>query len=738
MSLVTTWHTLIEADNYHALQLLEYLYAGQVDCIYIDPPYNTGAKDWKYNNDYVDSNDQYRHSKWLSFMEKRLKLAKQLLNPKNSALIVTIDEKEYLHLGCLLEQMFPEARIQMISSVINPAGAGKGNKLFARTDEYIFMVQLGESVVSPESREVENVPVIWDTLRRSSLANARGRHGKGACGPNQFYPIYVENSTGRIKAIGKPIAEDVDRMTVPQIEGCTAVFPVRPDGTEMNWGVSAEKAKEIWSRGYLRAGKYTPNAPQQYVISYVTGGNIKDIEAGVAVIERYNEDGSVIAYYPKGRDKMPTTNWNRPLHDAQRYGTNIISPMIGGRFNYPKSLYAVKDCINFFVADKKDALIVDFFAGSGTTMHAVNLLNSEDGGRRRCICITNNEVSDVEAKKLQAEGYRPGDNEWLELGIARYVTWPRIKCSITGQDVDGKTLKGNYENGRSLSEGFKENAIFFKLGFLDKTSVALGRQLSELFPVGNKYGRYFYNPDDPNEFKIDVILYAADDNCMARLMSYAERMFHKMNDDYRRKIIGLEERFIKQYNTIVSDGDIVSKHNFRLPETITQPREINGRNYTDHLFVDDSGTAKINLNNWEEGVLEEEQSQTDFVCWLRNPPRKPWSLCIPYEMRGEQKPAYPDFIIVRKDSDMEYVIDILEPHDPTRIDNLGKAKGFAEYARQNPGVGRIQLIRMGKDGAGKKRFKRLDMARSLVRDKVSRAMTNDELDHIFETDGFFM
>lgn len=140
--------------------------------------------------------------------------------------------------------------------------------------------------------------------------------------------------------------------------------------------------------------------------------------------------------------------------------------------------------------------------------------------------------------------------------------------------------------------------------------------------VGNKYGRYFYNPDDPNEFKIDVILYAADDNCMARLMSYAERMFHKMNDDYRRKIIGLEERFIKQYNTIVSDGDIVSKHNFRLPETITQPREINGRNYTDHLLVDDSGTAKINLNNWEEGVLEEEQSQTDFVCWLRNPPKK--------------------------------------------------------------------------------------------------------------------
>lgn len=123
------WHTLIEADNYHALQLLEYLYAGKVDCIYIDPPYNTGAKDWKYNNDYVDSSDAYRHSKWLSFMEKRLKLAKKLLNPEDSVLIVTIDEKEYLHLGCLLEEIFPEARIQMVTSVINRKGVSrKGNR----------------------------------------------------------------------------------------------------------------------------------------------------------------------------------------------------------------------------------------------------------------------------------------------------------------------------------------------------------------------------------------------------------------------------------------------------------------------------------------------------------------------------------------------------------------------------------------------------------------------------------
>lgn len=280
--------------------------------------------------------------------------------------------------------------------------------------------------------------------------------------------------------------------------------------------------------------------------------------------------------------------------------------------------------------------------------------------------------------------------------------------------------------------------------FMSTTDIDIDRQFRRAETklgnegVGNKYGHYYYDEDDPNAYKIDVILYASNDDCYARLLAYAEKAFHKMNDNYRRKIVGLGDRFIKQYDAIVSNGDVVSKHNFRLPETISLPHEVNGKDYDDHLFVDDSGKARINLNTWEEGVLVEEQSQADYVCWLRNPPRKPWSLCIPYEMGGEQKPAYPDFVIIRKDSDDEYVVDILEPHDPTRIDNLGKARGFAEYARQNPGVGRIQLIRMSKDVVGHNRFKRLDMAMSAVRDKVLRAMTNDELDHIFDTDGFFM
>lgn len=258
--------------------------------------------------------------------------------------------------------------------------------------------------------------------------------------------------------------------------------------------------------------------------------------------------------------------------------------------------------------------------------------------------------------------------------------------------------------------------------------------------VANEYGRQYFDVDEPNAYKIDVIIFAADDECIKSLHTYAEAKFHSLNDTYRRYIAKIDsDRFRRQYDSIVSDGDIVSKHNFRLPETIQVAHEDGGKEYCNHLFVNaNTGTAVMKLNGWEEGVITEEEKNPDFVCWLRNPSRKSWSLCIPYEMDNETKPAYPDFIIVRKDAISGYIIDILEPHNPEYIDNLGKAKGFAEYARQNPGVGRIQLIRMAKDISGKNRFKRLDMSMSAVRDKVSRAINNDELDHIFDTDGFFM
>ena len=248
------WNFIIEGDNLQALYLLEKTHRGKVDCIYIDPPYNSGATDWKYNNNYVAKDDEYRHSKWLSMMKVRLVLAKRLLNPKDSVLIITIDEKEYLHLGCLIEELYPEARIQMVSSVINPAGAVRQGE-FARTNEYIFFVMNGNSCpdkfYDEDTTTAYSESLHWNTLRRTDLASARGTTKGGIA---QFYPIYVNKSTHRIECVGDPLTPEIDRNSVEDIAGCTTVFPVRDDGTEMNWGLvgpmlmdRAKKDMLVWA-----------------------------------------------------------------------------------------------------------------------------------------------------------------------------------------------------------------------------------------------------------------------------------------------------------------------------------------------------------------------------------------------------------------------------------------------------------------------------------------------------------
>ncbi len=478
------WHTLIEADNYHALQLLEYLYAGKVDCIYIDPPYNTGARDWKYNNDYVDGTDAYRHSKWLSFMEKRLRMAKKLLNPKDSVLIVTIDEKEYLHLGCLLEEIFTEARIQMITTVISAKGVVRTGQ-FSRVEEYIYILELGNSSVQPgiynmlddEIKKEPDRSIEWLGFRR------RAPQAKRNSRPNQFYPVFVSNSDGRIISIGDVVKHGVDRNSIPVPEGCTALWPLSKDGDERLWSLVPEQARINFEKGYLRVNNWN-SEKRTGTVYYLPSGTIDDIENGKAEIVGYNADGSVEAKYHSEGTTPPKRVWNMKTHNAETYGTNILNAIIGKRFDYPKSLYAVHDSLRFYVERKKDALIIDFFSGSGTTLHAVNLLNAEDGGHRRCIMVTNNEVSEAEAKVLMKQGIKPSDEEWEKLGIARYVTWPRTVCSIEGHDVNGNPLKGNYLGSNiPMADGFKTNAVYFKLGFLDKASIRIGRQFREMLPI---------------------------------------------------------------------------------------------------------------------------------------------------------------------------------------------------------------------------------------------------------------
>ena len=480
------WHTLIEADNYHALQLLEYLYAGKVDCIYIDPPYNTGAKDWKYNNDYVDGSDAYRHSKWLSFMQRRLKLAKKLLNPKDSVLIVTIDEKEYLHLGCLLEEMFPEANMQMVSSVINPAGVSRGGQ-FARTDEYIFFLTFGTCAPSPlclsedwrgkiKGRYKDKLR--WNGLQRSGTATLRSDR------PNMFYPIFITNDGTKIVEVGNSIPLNVDRTAIQAPAGQIAIWPIFPDGREGRWRLGRDTLIELIEKHYVHIGKIQGD---RAAITYLAQGAQAKVENGDFPVVGYNPDGSIIVDESGYEARfLPGTQWWITSHDATQKGTKMLNDIIGRRFTFPKSVYATHDAVQFFVANKPNAPIVDFFAGSGTTMHAVNLLNAEDGGHRRCIMVTNNEVSADEAKMLKDKGYQPGDEEWEKLGIANYVTWPRTVCSIEGHDVNGNPLKGDYlgsEPPLHMADGFKANAAFFKLGFLDPTAVSLGMRFSEMLPT---------------------------------------------------------------------------------------------------------------------------------------------------------------------------------------------------------------------------------------------------------------
>ena len=290
--------------------------------------------------------------------------------------------------------------------------------------------------------------------------------------------------------------------------------------------------------------------------------------------------------------------------------------------------------------------------------------------------------------------------------------------------------------GESLDNGIIHDSFTASESDLDRQlRVADAKFGGYGFP--NIYGNRYFDKENPNAFKIDCILFASDDDCVANLNMYAEKKFHALNDQYRKYVVNRSEKCKKQYSDIIADGDVVSKHNFTLPETINVRIEKDGKEYDNHLFADEKGIAAIKLNGWEEDVLKEEAKRPDFVCWLRNPPREKWSLCIPYEINGEIKPTYPDFLIVRSDPILTYVIDILEPHNPDFKDNLGKAKGFSKYAEAEPKIGRIQLIRTGKDPAGKTRFKRLDLSQGAVREKVLKAQNTDELDHIFETDGIF-
>lgn len=494
------YHVVIEGENYYALQLLTFLRPGSVDCIYIDPPYNTGVRDWKYNNRFVDSDDAYRHSKWLAFMERRLRLAKTLMNPEASALICAIDEKEYLRLGLLLDQLFPQATIQMVTSVVKPEGTGRSNE-FSRTNEFLFFVMVGRIAIEPgqdnmfdrdgseASEEVE-----WRNLRRRERSSKRGSR------PNQFYAVFVDVSTGRIQSVGEPLADDVTRDSVHPPAGTRAVFPLTPRGDEMIWGVVPETLRSMVQQGYARSNGET--------IQFLNSGVINAIVSGSAKVVGRDNQGAVVAIY-EGDSKrlMPKTVWVRDSHNTQVHGTVLLKRLLPGRdFPSPKSVYAVADAMRFFVRNKKRAVILDFFGGSGTTLHATCLLNDEDGGARQCLLLTNNEVDAATAAALKSRGIYPGDVAYEEAGIFEAITRPRVEAVITGRRPDGERVEGGYISGKPMSNGFSANARFFSLRYLDRDRVELGEEYEAIAPAlwikAGAQGPWELHPDDDAEWSI--------------------------------------------------------------------------------------------------------------------------------------------------------------------------------------------------------------------------------------------
>ena len=482
------YHTVINGENFHALEALTFTHRGKIDAIYIDPPYNSGARDWKYNNDYVEKEDLYRHSKWLAMMERRLLVARMLLDPNNSVLIVTIDEKEFLRTGMLLEQVFPEAAIQMVSSSINPAAQARSGA-FARIDEYIFFVKIGASAPSrlPLSREwvsqkgrTHTGKVRWDLLKRSGTAAQRKDS------PGGFYPIYIDPEKVGIAKIGEPLPDGVsDAPSGPT--GSVALLPIRKNKTEGRWQVSPDTLRKYRSEGRVKIGG---NKKRGFTVYYLKPGEWKKVNDGTYPLVGHDENGVVITEGDTGQDgevlAVPSTQWRIEAHDATQYGSRLLIDVIPKRrFPFPKSLYAVEDALRFFVNEKPEATILDFFAGSGTTAHAVMRLNKQDGGRRQCISVTNNEVGADEHSELRTNDLRPGDSDWEKWGICDYITKPRIKAAITGQTPEGQPIQGDYKftDEFPMADGLEENVEFFTLTYETPVAVSHNRAFERIAPL---------------------------------------------------------------------------------------------------------------------------------------------------------------------------------------------------------------------------------------------------------------
>ncbi len=384
---------MIEGDNYLALSVLNYTHKKSIDLIYIDPPYNTGAKNWKYNNDYVDKDDEYRHSKWLSFMRHRLNLAKNLLKD-DGVLICAIDENEQAHLNVLLEQIFPAHERHTITIVHNPRGIQGTN--FSYTHEYAVFV-IPKNLKTIGDRVIDDGEVSWRGLRDNGGESLR------TDARNCFYPIIIKN--GEVVGFGNVVPNEIHPKREEEKKDGTYIYPIDNEGIERKWRYARQSVEKI-----------------KHLLRVVDGRSGKEIQIG------------------KDFGKYRTV-WIDKKYDANEYGAKLLREIVPtSDFDYPKSLHTVYDCLFAVVGERPRATVLDFFAGSGTTGHAVLEMNKIDGGNRKFIVCTNNE-----------------NNNGGNGGIAQSVCYPRIKAVIKG-----------YKNKKSEKvAGLSSNLFYYQTDLVD-------------------------------------------------------------------------------------------------------------------------------------------------------------------------------------------------------------------------------------------------------------------------------
>lgn len=439
-------HTIINGENYHALEALQYTHAGKVDLIYIDPPYNTGNADWKYNDRYVDAKDGYRHSKWLSFMEKRLIIAKSLLKP-TGVLIMAIDDNEHHRLRVLADQIFGEgnflANLVWQGSVKNGArytGGGLDYMLAYARDAEALGVQRGPWVETKPGFEIaiRLGHEAWessghDASEATAIFRKAMRPHVGEMEAAVFRYNMIDD-TGRIFQEGDLAAPDKPetRSHRPLIHPVTGLpTPVPP----MGWRASDSTMDTFLNDGLIVFGKDEKRIPR---------------------FKRFlDETGTQTPYPSFVQVRMP--------------GSNHLKQIVGdSRFPFPKDHTVLMRWFRMIVPN--DAVILDFFGGSGTTAEAVVRLNAEDGGTRQAILVTNNELSKADDVKLRKAGHTPGDDGYEALGVFHHVTKPRLETVITGIRQDGS----------KYSDGLDANIAFFELTYLDEPDIVRGGAFNDL------------------------------------------------------------------------------------------------------------------------------------------------------------------------------------------------------------------------------------------------------------------